>query len=219
MEPEVCYHVYNRTIQEPLLFKSERNYEYFLNKWDMYFSSYFSTYAFCLIPNHFHFLIKCKTPDSEFMNSVKQENTSKSEKFLNGEIPYSEFIESQFKRFFTSYSGAFNKENERSGSLFKAKFKRIPIRHPAHFSYMICYIHHNPIHHKLATDFTAWKYNSYVQYLSDSPQINTKPVLDFFSDLKDKTGRINFVETHDEFKKEFFDRKNLEWGYSNLEQL
>lgn len=55
-----CYHIYNRCISGEKLFKSEENYRYFLQQWQKYLGDYMATYAYALIPNHFHFLAKCK---------------------------------------------------------------------------------------------------------------------------------------------------------------
>lgn len=60
MEAGKFYHVYNRTNNKELLFKEHENYFFFLRKYKQYLSSYIDTYAYCLMPNHFHFLIKVK---------------------------------------------------------------------------------------------------------------------------------------------------------------
>lgn len=54
------YHVYNRGNNHENLFYSHENYRYFLEKWQQYLTDYVDTYAYCLLPNHFHFLIQVK---------------------------------------------------------------------------------------------------------------------------------------------------------------
>ena len=54
------YHIYNRGINSCDLFRTTDNYEYFLNLYDKYISPIADTYAWVLMPNHFHFLIKVK---------------------------------------------------------------------------------------------------------------------------------------------------------------
>ncbi len=56
------YHIFNRGNNSERIFFSERNYEFFLRRYNEYLSSYAETYAFCLLPNHFHFLIRVKAP-------------------------------------------------------------------------------------------------------------------------------------------------------------
>ena len=48
-------HLANREV-----FIENDNYLFFLSQYDKYLKAYFETLAFCLIPNHFHFLIRVK---------------------------------------------------------------------------------------------------------------------------------------------------------------
>ena len=57
-ESEKYYHVYNRGNNKEDLFRSSDNYHYFLQKWKTYISPHTSTLAYCLMPNHFHFLVQ-----------------------------------------------------------------------------------------------------------------------------------------------------------------
>ena len=59
-EQGCCYHMYNKVVSEVDLFRSDDDYVVFLNKYDKYFGRFFDTFAYCLIPNHFHFLIRVK---------------------------------------------------------------------------------------------------------------------------------------------------------------
>jgi hypothetical protein len=60
LEENKFYHIYNRGNNRGNLFYNEGNYEFFLRKYDEYLSEFIDTYAFCLLPNHFHFLIGVK---------------------------------------------------------------------------------------------------------------------------------------------------------------
>lgn len=59
-EPNYFYHIFNRAIGGANLFIENKNYEFFLNKWGHYLSEYLDTWSYCLIPNHFHFLVRIK---------------------------------------------------------------------------------------------------------------------------------------------------------------
>lgn len=61
METEKFYHIYNHANGNENLFIEEENYHFFLQQWDKYISPIADTYAYCLIPNHIHFLIRIKT--------------------------------------------------------------------------------------------------------------------------------------------------------------
>lgn len=56
--PEHYYHIYNRGVNKEPIFFSDRNYEYFIQRLEFYFSFSADVLAYCLMPNHFHILIK-----------------------------------------------------------------------------------------------------------------------------------------------------------------
>jgi len=57
------YHIYNRGINGCCLFKENDNYKHFLGLYDKYISPIANTFAWCLMKNHFHFLIRVKNED------------------------------------------------------------------------------------------------------------------------------------------------------------
>lgn len=60
LEPENTYHIYNRANGNEQLFLSDDNYRYFLKKYNEYISPIVDTFCYCLMPNHFHFLVRVK---------------------------------------------------------------------------------------------------------------------------------------------------------------
>lgn len=54
------YHIYNRGINSDILFKENSNYEYLLKLYDLHIEPIAETYAWCLMKNHFHFLVRIK---------------------------------------------------------------------------------------------------------------------------------------------------------------
>ena len=54
------YHIYNRGINSDILFKENCNYEHFLKLYDIHIEPIAETYAWCLMKNHSHFLIRIK---------------------------------------------------------------------------------------------------------------------------------------------------------------
>lgn len=72
------YHFYNRSNNEELLFKSEENYVYFLEKYRYYLGPLFSTLAYCLMPTHFHFLVKIKEMSPKMSDTLKVSDISSS---------------------------------------------------------------------------------------------------------------------------------------------
>ena len=166
------YHIFNRGNNRENIFYQDKNYHYFLEKYDEYLSSCLNTYAFSLIPNHFHFLIKVKNTATD---SIAQSD---------GISDVSKKISEQFRRFFLSYSQAINKQEGRSGSLFQKNFKRIPVYSPDHLIYLVYYIHANPLRHKILADFKKYPFSSYRFFLtSKETKLCRKEVLEWFGSL------------------------------------
>jgi putative transposase len=160
-EPEGIYHIYNRAIGKEKLFLSEENYVYFLTKYQHYLGEKFETLAYCLIPNHFHFLVKIKPT------------------FSNEQVVKS------FADFQNSYTKSINKVFSRKGSLFQRKFKRKKIDSEEYLSQIIIYIHLNPVKHHLTKSAFDWKYSSFNSYFSEKPtKLNRSLGLDWFGGVE-----------------------------------
>lgn len=179
--PNNYYHIYNRGISDNKIFFNDENYIYFLKKYDEYLSNYIDTFAYCLLPNHFHLLIRVKE-----LISLNSDATDNSILYIDKNI-----LSEQFRRFFLSYSKAINKQENRKGSLFIKNYKRKLITSEEYFSILIFYIHYNPVHHKINNDLTSYKWSSYRNVIGNQKtKLSRKEVLDIFG------GRINFIKFH-----------------------
>ena len=56
----VYYHIFNRGTNRENVFIEERNYRYFLQLYLKYIEAVAETFAFCLLKNHFHLLVRMK---------------------------------------------------------------------------------------------------------------------------------------------------------------
>ncbi len=153
MIPGQYYHVYNRGINRQLIFFDEENYNYFLQQFTKYVSPFVDVYAYCLMPNHFHFFIRVKEIQTE----------TKPNKLT--------IVEKGFKDFFISYAKSINKRYNRTGALFQYKFKRKEIEDMSYYTWLAYYIHSNPIKAGLVKEFGDWKYSSYSSLISNKPTI------------------------------------------------
>ncbi len=59
------YHIFNRGNNRETLFREERNYPYFLSLFVKHIDPVVDTYAYCLMPNHFHLLVRVKTVEEQ----------------------------------------------------------------------------------------------------------------------------------------------------------
>ena len=155
------YHVYNRGNNSSDIFFNVDNYHFFLKKFAEYISPFFDVFAFTLLPNHFHFILKAKVVDDIFIQNITLQKTQKTIKYMNDEIDYNEVLVDQFKRMFSSYTLAVNKQQNRTGSLFQRKFKRVLIKSDLDILKKITYVHHNPIHHGYCNDYSGWEFSSF----------------------------------------------------------
>ena len=182
IEPDRFYHIYNRGINGELIFKSTRNYSFFLEKVKENLMEICDIYAYCLMPNHFHLLVRIKS-DNELENLVKVQYLDQ----VGGLHSPQNIFSKQFARIFNSYSQAFNKENNRHGALIESPFKRKLITSEDYLRQCIIYIHQNPI----TEDFTKFRYSSYKSILSNSETLlKRNEVVELFDNKE------NFVFCH-----------------------
>lgn len=163
-EPSFFYHVYNRGNNKEPIFKEEDNYNYFLGLVKKYLVPVVEIYSYCLLPNHFHFILQIK------------DSNELPEKIRTGESR----VHQPFSNLFNAYTKAFNKKYIRSGSLFQEHLKRIKIEDEEYLRNLIIYVNTNPSHHSL-TNYSDYKHSSYQGLISNSPTLlKRKEVLDLF---------------------------------------
>jgi REP element-mobilizing transposase RayT len=68
---DAVYHIYNRGNNGQALFIEDRNYHYFLQLYTRHVHPAVETYAYCLLPNHFHLLIRVK-PERDLAKAPSQ---------------------------------------------------------------------------------------------------------------------------------------------------
>jgi REP element-mobilizing transposase RayT len=174
----MTYHIYNRANGDENIFREARNYTYFLQQYTKYIEPIADTYAYCLLRNHFHWLVRLLT--EEEARHVLHLPASKS------------YNPTQFfSNFFDSYAKAYNKLYQRYGGLFQRPFGRILVTTDAYFLNLVQYIHFNPQKHGFVSDFREWEYSSYHTLRSDKPTpLQRGFVLEQFN------GRAGFEEFH-----------------------
>ena len=67
LEVDNYYHLYNRSNSQELLFKNQDNYVYFLRKFKDRFDELMKVFSYCLMPTHFHFLVKVETEETDIL--------------------------------------------------------------------------------------------------------------------------------------------------------
>ncbi len=180
LEPEHFYHLYNRGINGENIFKSKENYPYFLQKYHLFADKIVDTYAYCLLGNHFHLLVKVKSL-SEIEANFPSKNLNK----------VSNLISQQFSHFFNGYAQAINHRYQRTGSLFQRPFRRKKIDSEQYLIQALHYVHANPEKHGFVKDFRDYPYSSYHDLLKGKlTEKHARIMLEWFDGKKD------FVDFH-----------------------
>lgn len=183
------YHVYNRGVEKRRIFEDDSDYKTFLRYLKIYLSpietvnkefpllrinllngnlyEQVDLLAFCLMPNHFHLLVKQKSKDG---------------------------ITKLMHQLTTAYSMYFNKKNERVGALFQGKFKACMVESDEYLLHLSRYIHQNPQEESITLEDFPW--SSYASYLGNNRLEWLKPneILNYFSSKNKNFTYRGFVE-------------------------
>lgn len=71
---DIYYHIYNRGINRENIFIEARNYDYFLKLYEKYLSPVTDLFAYCMLRNHFHILVRVKS-EEEIIQTLKVSTT------------------------------------------------------------------------------------------------------------------------------------------------
>ncbi len=158
LQKDGYYHIYNRGINGCVIFENDENKNFFIKQLSKYLLGKISIFGYCLMDNHFHLVIR-----------------------LNEDV---EIVTQGFSNFFNSYVKAFNKQNDRTGSLFEKHFKRIRLENEEYLRNLIIYVHLNPKYH-LDLSFEEYKFSSYQAFISNKEtKIEKEEVLTLFGGLE-----------------------------------
>ena len=156
------YHVFNRGVEKREIFLKDEDYRLFQYYLFVYLrpleevlekypdlplrlssknlSEEVELLAYCLMPNHFHLLLRQRT--------------------RNG-------ISKLLKQATNAYTLYFNEKNNRVGGLMQGSFKAAEIAHDNLFIHLVRYIHLNPVAAKVAKDLNSYPWSSYADYLGE----------------------------------------------------
>lgn len=163
-EPDQIYHVYNRGNDKQPIFFTEANYIYFLTKIKTEWKKYCDVLCYCLMPNHFHFML---LPNEEGCKNI----------ILAGKDTHMQNLSKTIGKTLSSYTKAINLQNKTNGNLFQKKTKAklltaenmILDKFSNHDYLLTCfhYIHQNPLQAKLVNHLKDWPYSSYPDYYNN----------------------------------------------------
>jgi len=156
-----CYHIYNRGANKKKIFFEKENYIYLLKKLKYYKNKYeFTVLTYCLMPNHYHFLIR-----------------------QDGDIP----LNIPVAYLFNSYTKAVNKKYNRTGTLFEGPFKSIEVEEVNYLLELSRYIHRNPLDDGLVEKIEDWEFSNFPEWVGkrDGSLVDLKFRNKHFKSIKD----------------------------------
>jgi len=161
-----CYHVFNRGVEKRNIFLDEEDYttlQSYLFKYLQPIEKVAERYpdtpvrlygknlseevelvAYCLMPNHFHLLLRQNTKDG---------------------------ISKLLKQLTNAYTLYFNQKNDRVGGLMQGRFRAALIDNESLFIHLVRYIHLNPVVSGLTPDLNAYRWSSYGDYLGQPAEL------------------------------------------------
>ena len=154
--PNQYYHVYNRGAHRVDIFRNDTDYTFLLGLVkEQVEKCAISVIAYCLMHNHYHFLLR-------------QEN----------DIQISMFMQAVFN----VYTKAFNSKYQLSGTLFEGPFRAIHIDRIEYLLHLCRYIHRNPLEAGMVLDPEQWLYSNYLEFVEqrDGTLVDREFVADNF---------------------------------------
>jgi putative transposase len=158
--PGLIHHVMARGIEGREIFHTDSDREFFLKRMADVLADHGAPtlYAWALIPNHFHLLIR----------------------------PAETHLSTMMQRIMTGYAVNFNRQHNRKGHLFQNRYKSIVVDEDAYFLELVRYIHLNPIRAGIVTsirDLASYQYSGHAAIMGKRryPAQNLEDVLALFS--------------------------------------
>ncbi len=179
--PGQYYHIYNHSVAEQVLFRDENDYLRCLKIIKRYYNATdYSILAYCLMPNHYHFLIYQKTG-----------------------VPVYE----SFRNIWYCYTCYYNKKYGRKGTLFANKLQHIGIKDANYILHLCAYIHHNPVKARLVDTPELWKWSNYPDWIGirNGKLIDKEQTKDFFKTSDEYKECVSSIMPDDMDKKSLFD--------------
>jgi len=200
------FHIYNRGNNSDKVFYSRRNYLFFIEKMNTYISPYADILAWCLMPNHFHFMVSVNEVELMLPNGLNHveiiDPLTGTERVGIKTRTFNQSIGIMLR----SYTNAIHNQEGRTGALFQEETKAIlltdnisyiPSYFPSAFGTIITayqdddmsyaercfhYIHQNPVSSHMVKKAEDWEFSSYRDYagLRNGKLVNKEKGMEFF---------------------------------------
>lgn len=159
-EPDTYYHIYHHAVEGQYLFSNDIEYEEFFKRYKKYVQPIAETCCYCLLSNHYHFLIRIKTEKEirAYLIQKKWRELGFKEPLANpfdlpGQVkgkaifeqllnkPIHVLIGHQIGNLMNAYTRWFNTRKQRKGAIFEGDISRLKADNQAYLMRLVHYIH------------------------------------------------------------------------------
>jgi REP element-mobilizing transposase RayT len=199
--PDQYYHFYNRGNNRQAVFFERENYLFFLRRFKRFVVGYVDVIAYCLMPTHYHILVRVK----QILRQISEGKTS--EVLETSEVSTSKQVSLAMQKFGISYVKAINKRFGRVGALFQGQFQGKPVTSYEHLLNLCVYIHANPVKDGLVSLPENWEYSNYLEWmgLREGMLVNHGFIAENFGTSEEYKQKVmDYIETRylpDDFRK------------------
>lgn len=182
--PDQYYHFYNRGNNRQAVFFERDNYLYFLRGLKKYLREYVEILVYCLMPTHYHILVRIRQTSDVPKNSETSEVSGK--------------VSLAMQKFGISYTKAINKRFGRVGALFQGQFQAKPIQYYNHLLNLCVYIHVNPVKDGLVLLPENWEFSNYLEWMNlrEGTLVNREFISDNFGTPEEyKSLMMEYIKT------------------------
>ena len=187
LKTDKFYHIYNHAVGKENFFETDADYTWFLEKYRKYVVPLCEVYSFCLMPNHFHLVVRIKS-EKEVKKVLSERSTGRlsiDDKIQKDNSYLANAVSQQFGNLFNAYAKYFNYVHQRKGTLFTRAFRRKWIENEDYLRQLICYVHQNPVKAGYVIKSSEWKYSSYNAIISlRDTLVMRKEVIGFFDTVE-----------------------------------
>lgn len=159
--PDTYYHFYNRGNNRQAIFFESDNYLYFLKGLKKYVIPFASVIAYCLMPTHYHILVRIRALAQQSLDTSEVSETSEVSSDVSKDVSLA------MQKLLISYTKAINKRFSRVGTLFQGQFQAKPVENYAHLLTLCTYIHANPVKDGLVAAPEDWPYSNYLEWMGE----------------------------------------------------
>jgi len=191
--PGKVYHLFNHAVGTENLFREDRNYVFFLGKYQKYATPVCRTFSYALLPNHFHFLVQIRS-QTEIASLMP------SSEGITSDEACAAFVMQQFSNLFNAYAKAYNKIYCRKGALFIDYLQRKPVENTTYFQDAVLYHHFNAVKHGFCHTPLDYRFSSYPSFLSNLPSLLERETV-----VRQFGGQAAFIARHQGYDWRFDD--------------